>query len=231
MRFLIALVVAVAIIAACEKPLKRFPVLFYLLSLALVGVYFYGSATNATGGVWPYFLPLMQRCALAFVLFSAVMFIGVLGESSRLRAHLMPIRRQLSIMACIFAAGHIVYYAASYLPRLAATPTINVTFSLALALVLVVLMVVLLITSLLVVKQHLSAATWKGIQRLAYPFYALIYVHLALFLMPSAFAGKEVALVSLVVYTAIFASYAVLRLKKAFGHTASSPKPQQAFTK
>lgn len=215
MRFLIALVIAMLLVLACTKPLKRFPALFYVLSLALVGVYFYGSATNATGGLWPYLIPLMQRCALAFLLFSVVMFTGVLADSSPLKSRLMPVRRQLSIMACIFAAGHIVYYASSYLPRIASTPSVNLVASLALALALVVLMVVLLVTSLLIVKQRLKAATWKAIQRLAYPFYLLIYVHLALLLMPSALSGKEVAVVSLAVYTVVFAAYVVLRTRRA----------------
>ncbi|MFR1639161.1 MAG: hypothetical protein ACLSVD_08275 [Eggerthellaceae bacterium] len=119
MRFLVALVIAIALIAACEKPLKRCPALFYALSVLLVGAYFYGSATNATGGLWPYFLPLLQRYALAFLLFSIVMFAGALRDSSPLRTRIMAVRRQLYIMACIFAVGHIAYYAASYLPRLA----------------------------------------------------------------------------------------------------------------
>ncbi len=215
MRFLIALVVAIALLAACEKPLKSHPALFYLLSLALVGAYFYGSAVNATGGLWPYVIPLVQRCALAFLLFSVVMFAGALGDASPLKMRIMAVRRQLSIMACIFAVGHIVYYASSYLPRIASTPTVNLAFSLALALVLVVLMTVLLATSLLAVKQHLKASTWKAVQKLAYPFYLLIYVHLALLLMPSAFSGKETAIVSLDVYSVVMAAYVVLRARRA----------------
>ena len=215
MRFLIALVIAVALVVACEKPLKRRPSPFYLASIALVGAYFYGSAVNATGGLWPYFLPLMQRCALAFMLFSVVMFAGVLKDSSPLKMRILPVRRQLSIMACIFSAGHIAYYAASYLPRIASTPSVALAFSLALAFVLVALMAVLLATSLLAVKQRLSASVWKGIQRLAYPFYLLIYAHLALLLIPPALSGKETALVSLSVYTVVMVVYAVCRTRRA----------------
>lgn len=215
MRFLIALAVAVALLAVCERPLKRYPGLFYALSAVLVGAYFFGSATNATGGLWPYFLPLVQRCALAFVLFSVVMFAGALKDSSRLRSRIMAVRRQLSIMACIFAVGHIAFYAASYVPTLAATPTANLALSLALATVLAALMVVLLATSLLAVKQRLGSSAWKSVQRLAYPFYLLMYVHLALLLLPSTLSGKETSLVSLSVYTVVFVGYAVLRVRRA----------------
>lgn len=215
MRFLIALVIAAALVFACRKPLRRVPSLFYLLAICLVGLYFYGSAVNATGGLWAYFMPLMQRCALAFLLFSIVMFAGALGDSSPLRAAIMPVRRQLSIMACIFAVGHIAYYTASYLPTLASTPTVSLACALALALVLVVLMAILLVTSLLAVKQRLKPSAWKNVQRLAYPFYLLIYVHLSLLLMPSALAGKETALVSFTVYTAVVLAYVVLRTRRA----------------
>lgn len=215
MRFLIALVVAVALLAVCERPLRRYPGLFYALSAALVALYFFGSASNATGGLWPYFLPLVQRCALAFVLFSIVMFAGALEDSSRLRLRIMAVRRQLSVMACIFAVGHIAFYAASYVPTIAATPTVNLALSLALATALVALMAILLATSLLAVKQRLKPSAWKGVQRLAYPFYLLMYVHLALLLLPSALSGKETALVSLSVYTAVFACYAILRSRRA----------------
>ena len=83
------------------------------------------------------------------------------------------------------------------MPTIAATPTVNLALSLALATALVALMAILLATSLLAVKQRLKPSAWKGVQRLAYPFYLLMYVHLALLLLPSALSGKETALVSL----------------------------------
>jgi methionine sulfoxide reductase heme-binding subunit len=74
---------------------------------------------------------------------------------------------------------------------------------------------VLLVTSFQVVKRRMNAARWKGVQRLAYPFYLLTYVHLVLLLAPSAFAGRDTAIVSLVVYTVVVATYAVLRVRRA----------------
>ena len=73
MRFLIALVCCIVLIGILAKPLKRHPAPFYIVALALVGLYWFGTTTNTAGGLWPYFMPLMQRCALAFVLFTIVM--------------------------------------------------------------------------------------------------------------------------------------------------------------
>lgn len=95
MRFVIALVVSFALVWLCAKPLKKYPAPFYLGAVALLGLYFWGSAAGVRNEAWSYFQPLMQRCALAFLLFSIVMFVGVLGEKNPLRTHLMPIRRQL----------------------------------------------------------------------------------------------------------------------------------------
>ena len=78
MRFVIALVISFALIWLCAKPLKKYPVPFYLGAIVLLGLYFWGSATGVRNEIWSYFQPLMQRCALAFLLFSIVMFVGVL---------------------------------------------------------------------------------------------------------------------------------------------------------
>ncbi|MFR1639160.1 MAG: hypothetical protein ACLSVD_08270 [Eggerthellaceae bacterium] len=67
-----------------------------------------------------------------------------------------------------------------------------------------------------------EASGWKSIQRLAYPFYVLIYVHLALFLAPSALAGKETAVVSLTVYTVVMAAYVLCRTRKALQRKAKA---------
>lgn len=215
MRFIVALVLSFALVWLCAKPLKKHPVPFYVGAIALVALYFWGVSTGVRNEVWSYFQPLMQRCALAFLLFSIVMFVGVLNEKNPLRVHLMPIRRQLSILACIFAVGHIVFYASSYIPRIASAFTGNLAFSLGLAALITALMVVLCVTSFQVVKHAMKAVTWKRVQRLAYFFYLLTYVHLALLLMPSAVAGNGVAVLSIAVYSVVMGAYVVLRLRKA----------------
>ena len=223
MRFIVALVISFAGLAVREAP-QMHPVPFCTWrTVALLGLYFWGTTTGVRNEVWAYFQPLMQRCALAFLLFSIVMFVGVLGERNPLRVHLMPIRRQLSILACIFACGHIAFYASSYVPRLASAFTGNLAFSLGLAALITALMVVLWATSAQRVKHTMKAASWKRVQRLAYPFYVLTYVHLALLLMPSAMAGNNVAVLSIAVYSIVMGAYVVLRLRKAAADRLAEP--------
>ena len=86
-------------------------------------------------------------------------------------------------------------------------------------------MVVLWVTSAQRVKHAMKAASWKRVQRLAYPFYVLTYVHLALLLMPSAVAGNEVAVLSIAVYSVVMGAYVVLRLRKAAADRRPGSRP------
>ena len=62
---------------------------FYIVALALVGLTLV--VRNDPGTLqagWPYFMPLMQRCArLRSVLFTIVMFVGVLGRELAVARH------------------------------------------------------------------------------------------------------------------------------------------------
>lgn len=226
MRFIIALAVALALVVALAKPLKKHPMPFYLGAVALVGIYFWGVMSGVRGEAWSVYQQLFHRCALAFLLFSVVMFVGTLSDKSRLRAHLMPIRRQLSIIACILAVGHVTFYLNSFLPQVSSGLATRVGLSFALALFITALMIVLFVTSFLAVKHRMKAATWKAVQRLAYPFYVLTYVHLALLLMPSALSCSSVAALSITVYTIVTGAYVVLRLRKAIvDHRAETSAP------
>ena len=83
------------------------------------------------------------------------------------------------------------------------------------ALVLLVLLVVLGVTSFAFVKRQMSTASWKKVQKLAYPFFGLVYVHLLLMLLPSALHGGLAAQASVVVYSVVFVGYALCRVGRA----------------
>ena len=91
----------------------------------------------------------------------------------------------------------------------------NVLAALMLALVLFALLLVLGVTSFNAVKRRMRADTWKRVQLLAYPFFGLVYVHLLLMLLPSALQGGAAAQASVAAYTAVFGTYAVLRVTRA----------------
>ncbi|WP_080803244.1 ferric reductase-like transmembrane domain-containing protein [Arabiibacter massiliensis] len=166
--------------------------------------------------LWKASFALIQKCLLPLALFTVVMGIGCLPRSSRMSLWLRPVRAQLSVAACILALGHIAAYAGSYLPRILG-PGVkgNVALSFLVAAALSALLLILGATSLEFVKRRMRAESWVKLQRWAYVFFGLVYVHLLCMLLPSALGGGTAAQASVAVYTAVFAAYAVFRVSRA----------------
>ncbi|MDR1728251.1 MAG: ferric reductase-like transmembrane domain-containing protein [Acidobacteriota bacterium] len=217
MSFLLTLAITTALALALRKPLQRRPGVFYALALLSTGFYLYANYidTSLYGAPWP--LALVQRGGVALALFALVMFAGVFAKGSKPRALLLPLRRQLAIIGFILALGHIVVYTATFAPQLFDDDIRldrNIVASLAVALAVTLLLAALAATSPVAVRKLIAPARWKRVQTLAYPFFLLIFLHLALVLLPSALAGSVDVAVSLAVYAALFASYGVLRLRR-----------------
>lgn len=217
MTFVIVLACTVAASFALRSPLKACPTAFYALAVAVDAVFVVGTFWGMPRAVWSALFPLVQKCLLPLALFVVVMYIGVLPRTSRPYAWLKPVRAELSIVAWILSLGHMAVYLASYLPRnvLGGAVSPNVMASFAVAVVLLVLLLVLGVTSFNAVKRRMRTDTWKKVQKLAYPFFLLVYVHLLLMLAPSALHGGIAATASVAVYSAVFLAYLVLRLFRA----------------
>ncbi|MBC2887939.1 hypothetical protein [Gordonibacter massiliensis (ex Traore et al. 2017)] len=216
MEFLIVLAATILACFALRNPVKRWPVLFYVLAVALVMLFICGAYVPLPRPLWSLLLVLVQKCMLSLALFVVVMYLGVFARESKVGTWLRPIRAELSIVAWILSLGHMTMYLVSYAPRLLAGRIDgNVLAALVLALVLFALLLVLGVTSFNVVKKRMKTGTWKRVQLLAYPFFGLVYVHLLLMLLPSALRGGEAAQTSIVVYSVVFGAYAVLRVVRA----------------
>jgi DMSO/TMAO reductase YedYZ heme-binding membrane subunit len=130
----------------------------------------------------------------------------------------MPIRGELSVMACIMCLGHAYTFCMVYLSHLIHEPNLMPNFQIVAlfsAILFLLIMIPLFVTSFNTVKRRMHAANWKHLQLAAYPFFALLYVHVVIFLLPAAIGGSSQALNSLIVYTVVFVGYAVLRVRKA----------------
>lgn len=213
MEFTIVFVVTFAAALCLREPLRRWPAMLYALAVAAVAIYLAGAHGLIAGGWWKPTVVLVQRCMVALSLFAVVMLIGVLPKGSRADAWLRPVRAELSIVACILCLGHMCAYLGPYAARaLSGSMGASMLASFAVAVVLFALVMVLGITSFGFVKQRMGGRSWKNVQRLAYPFFGLAWVHVAFMLAPAASKGGDQALLSLAVYTALFAAYLVLRL-------------------
>ena len=218
MIFLITLVCVIPLAFILKEPLKKVPWLFYLLGAILVALFIWRGALPFPVYIERIVYYLVQKCTLAQALFVVVMFIGVFSEKSRIRTYLMPVRAELSILACIIALGHIINFFLTLLPQVAGAGLslrIPVLVSFFLAILLVALLVVLGVTSLYSIKRRMNLVNWKKVQWFAYPFFLLIYVHILLFLLPSALLGSSNAVFSVIVYTVIYLAYLTLRITAA----------------
>ena len=216
MDFLLMLIVTVAATLLLRSPIHKFPVLFYVLAVAADVAYIAGIERLLPRAVMSVLALPMGKCMLSLALFVVVMYIGVFAKGSRVHQWLKPVRAELSIVACILACGHMAVYLASYAPRLGGAMGANVLSALVVALALLVLLLALGVTSFGFVKRRMRTESWKRLQRWAYVFFGLVYVHLMLMLAPAASRGGEAALVTVAVYTVVFGAYAVLRVRRAF---------------
>ena len=225
MDFLVVLVFAAAGAFALRNPLKKAPVAFYALAVAVSVLFIATGYFPMPRALWSTLFLLVQKCMLALALFAVVMFIGVFSRDSRVGRWLRPVRAELSIIAWILSLGHMAVYLLSYLPRLGALKdTVLVAF--VVALVLFALLLVLGVTSFNAVKKRMKKESWKRVQSLAYVFFGLVYVHLMLMLLPSAVQGGAAAQVSVAVYSVLFVAYAVLRVRRALVDRAAVSRPQ-----
>lgn len=216
MTFAATLVVCVALCLALRKAIHRVPWVFYGLAVAADIVYLYVDQIGFSRPLRVFMFDQLQEAILPLALFCVVMFIGCLPRTSKIAQQLRQIRGELSIVACILCVAHMVLYLMSYAPKLSGGGVnSNVLVSFAVAVVLLVLFLVLGVTSFNFVKRRMSAVAWKRVQRLAYPFFGLVYVHLLLMLLPAALRGGEAALVNVSIYTVLFVGYALWRTQRA----------------
>lgn len=224
MLLLLCLLLAVVFSIALRQPIKKVPWLFYILAVAVDVLIVFSASLDLPPFIWKSLVLVNGRCLFAFGLFTVVMFIGVLKDGTKLKHWLTPIRAELSIIAAILTVGHIVRYLGVYSPRVLANPlsvSNGILVSFVVALVLGILLVLLTVTSFKLVKRAMNASAWKRLQRLAYPFFVLIYAHILLIMVRPALMGAEGALISLVVYGAIVVAYVVLRVLRYRGDKAS----------
>lgn len=213
MTFTLIFVITASAAVALADVVRKWPWLFYGLSILAVLVLFAGTQGVISDGWWKPLILLVRRCMVALSLFTVVMFTGVFSKESKLGSRLRSVRSELSIIACILCLGHVCMYLVPYLSRAASGSLgLQAGTSFYIAMVLLILLMLLGITSFDAVKKRMKGASWKHIQRLAYPFFLLTYAHLMFMLAPAAFRGGEQAIIGVILYSIIFTAYVVLRM-------------------
>lgn len=216
MLFLIASVVSVLFVWLLAKPLKKYPVPFYIggavLTTALI-IMNLSHLRDIPPFLNQWVIPIFTKGILAAALWLIVAWTGALPNGSKPIKHIMPVRGELSIFAAIITLSHAVTYGVSYLQRLkSGHTTSDFMLSFGICLVLMVIMIPLTIMSFKTIRKKMNGKTWKNIQKSAYLFYALIYIHILVIYMQKPSSAENIF--NLVVYSVVFFGYAVSRIRK-----------------
>ena len=222
MIFLISLLLAILLSWFGSKAIKKHANVCYilsaLLSAAVIGVQYTGAFLSFPAWVTEYIWPVFANCSLATAIFVVVMFMGALPNGSSAIKRLMPVRAELSIIACILTLGHNIGYGRTYFVKLFTDPAGlkgAYLWAAVVSVVLILLMLPLMVTSFPAVRKKMKPKRWKQLQRTAYLFYALIYVHVLILNGSFLAAGRMKYLFNLILYTVVFAVYAIMRTRKA----------------
>lgn len=193
------------------------------------GIYYIGAAVISIAVFLIGFLPMplflknnilgiFAKGSLGTAMFVAVMYAGALPKGSKLIAPLMKIRGELSITAAILVLCHNFTYGMTYFKMLfimpAALSATQLTAAI-ISIVLIIIMLVLTVTSFQAVRKKMKAKKWKQLQRTAYVFYGLMYVHIMLINIPYARLGLGTYIANVVIYSIVFLGYAAMRIAKA----------------
>ncbi|WP_250277960.1 ferric reductase-like transmembrane domain-containing protein [[Clostridium] colinum] len=217
----LSLVLALLFVLGLGNQIKKYPKFFYSLSVILViaiGIYYQFKLKE----VFPewfthYIVNPFKRGAFSTALFIIVMYTGILNSKWAITKKLYKIRGEISIIACIITLSHNFVYGFTgkkhFITLFTHPQDMKLKYFIAaiISVIMICMMLPLMITSFQNVRKKMKYHTWKNIQRMAYPFFALIYIHtMVLFGTKASEKTLEIAL-----YSVIFIGYGILRVAKA----------------
>lgn len=218
MLLIISLIIVALFIYFLKDSLKKYANIFYIgvavISIAVFLLEFLSMPLFVKNNI----LGIFAKGSLGTAMFVAVMYAGALPKGSKLIAPLMKIRGELSITAAILVLCHNFTYGITYFKMLFIKPEALSATQLTAAiisLVLIIIMIVLTVTSFQAVRKKMKAKKWKQLQRTAYVFYGLMYVHIMLINIPYARLGLGTYIANVVIYSIVFLGYAAMRIAKA----------------
>lgn len=217
MLLIIALVIASLFVYFLKDKLKQHPNIFYIGAAVVTIVIFSLRTVAMPQFVRQNIVGIFAKGTIGTAFFIIVMVTGALPRGSKLIGPLMRIRGELSIMAAILVLSHNLTYGMTYFKMLfsapAALPAVQ-RCAAVISLILIVLMIGLTVISFPAARKKMNPKKWKQLQRSAYVFYGLLYVHIMLINIPYARMGLRMYAVNVLVYSIVFAGYAAMRIRK-----------------
>lgn len=219
MLFIVALIISIIFVAVFKELLKKYPNIFYITAAVIsIAAFVCSSYVTMPGWVRDYVVGIFAKGSLGTAFFVLVMYASAMKNTWKATKTLMKIRGELSIMGCVLVLCHNCTYGRTYFRMLFTKPqSLSATQMTAaiVSLVLITIMLILTVTSFPNVRKKMNAVKWKKLQRTAYIFYGLIYVHILLINIPYARRGMSEYIINVAVYSLVFVNYAMMRIHKA----------------
>lgn len=227
---IMAFAVITPLVFLLRRSIRAHAVLYYVgitaFTFLVSGLWIYWALTNSypvDTWWWPIF-DQMKRGSVGFVLFTIVMFQGVIKPWNRATKELYAIRGELSIFACITSFCHLFLYGLSWIIEGSdgdwAYDTLFWT-----SLLLLVIGVPLFVTSFKKIRFSMKAITWQKLHKISYFFYFLLYANVIFVFVrrfisfgdrlyaPDRLPWLIDTYVSLVIYSGLFLVYTALRIR------------------
>lgn len=219
MLLIISLILTTFLSIVYYKQIKKHSTMLYIIATLIAIFFIIFMKSNLNEHIPKYIskfvIGVFSKGTISLALFTIVMYTGVLDNSFKFRQNLMAVRGELSIIACILTLGHNVLYGMYFFPTFFTNMqslSISKIIATLLSLIMICLMIPLMITSFKSVRKKMSYKAWKKIQRSAYIFYGIMYIHIMLLYIPK-FNSK---LFEIILYSIIFLAYYFLRIIKFF---------------
>lgn len=216
MLFFISILVCLLFVVVADKSIRKHAPIYYIAAVLWACIVFAHSQMGLAKSlpVWfnRYCMGLFSRSVIPTALFTLVMYAAVLNKKSFLAKKLYGVRGEISIIACILELVHNIIYGKKIFPGFFAAPTSFTWYKFIATiatLILIPIMLVLMVTSFKCVRKKMKFKVWKNIQRSAYLFYGLIYVHVMCLFIPKV---HKTGYTNIIIYSIVFIGYAVLRL-------------------
>lgn len=231
MTFIFTFVLVTLLALLFTKSIKKNAYIYYLSAgvIAIITSIYEILRITSNMKIEGFLLTLEKTSMRGFIsisFFILVMYAGALNSKWTVTKNLRSIRAELAILGSITMLPHGIIYFARFLilklPKIISEGTFPILYFsyIAVGIIGFIIMIPLFITSLKKVRRKMKGLKWKKLQRWAYLFYLLAYVHILLVLLNE----KEIDWLRLSTYTIIFGGYMSLRVLKYI-----ESRPKQAF--
>lgn len=222
MYFIYSLIVVTLLVLLFTKSIRNHAKIFYFIASVMAILTTVYEILRLTSNIeLNGFIGTLERVSMkghiSIAFFVLVMFAGALNPRWNLTKKLLSIRAELAILGSIFILPHCIMYFARFIilkliPGKPLKP-LYVTY-LIIGIIAFLIMIPLFINSFKKIRIKIKYNDWKKLQRFAYLFYFLTYIHI-LVLSLNKLHKKSF---DLIIYTIVFATYLILKLIKTFSY-------------